>query len=177
MYHYNLIQFEDKEDFEECGLSIMLTDHYQKLIFENPGIMHHNFGDVYSHLSSDEISDKICEDFEEYAQKCKLNSAVIVSELKVGEYDESKNYIVREPYGARVVLPEIYNNPHYDPDFPSDSFMVEYLVESIIDDWTRGSIAKVYEDMDEMAQDIQKRQNITPAPLTLDDTEDSEITN
>jgi len=177
MYQYNLLNLDGEEEFEKSGVTLMLTECYQKLLLDDPGLMHHNFGNLFSHTPVNNIADIICETFNEHCEGDNLKPAVIVYELEAGEYDINRNYVIREPYGARIVLSELFENSDLDPDNSPELFMVEYIAEKLIDDWTRGSVAKVCKSIDDMSEDLKKEHIPVKKELVLDDSEENMLAN
>ncbi len=143
MRQYNVIYTECNEP----GLHIMETDSYVKMVQEDPGRMHENWGDFYTDVPKGQLADRIFWDL--YDNLEILVEDAVVVDGKDFDYDtcDSKNdYIIN--YKNKIVL--------YSPEAHGDwigqfgyMLVLECMNETVISQNKKGSIAEHFDEEEE----------------------------
>ena len=106
MEHYNML-FVEKD---VPGLKIIRTEAYQGLLQQNPGLLHENFGDFYSPVPVDGLSDAIYRALDKEFRGKKLNQDLEIVDyltFNPAQAEMGKDYLVREVDGIRVYMPRL----------------------------------------------------------------------
>ena len=136
MKQYNMLYFE-----KNPGLSIISTPNYRSMLNNEIGLMHINFGDFYSNINPNEMSERISnaltnlEYFNETFHQ-QLDLPVIIESQNLDDLTEERFYLInlyknKKLIGTKVYLPFIHKEKEFYWCERAYSRFADKLVESI----------------------------------------------
>jgi hypothetical protein len=136
MERYNALFMEG----ESPGLHLLKTDAYVRLIQENPGLVHENWGDFYIDMPHFHLAERIWWALEEEG----LNEDADIVEADSFDHsscDPTRDYIIKSQDGVRLYSPEVHEEGELDAEVAYGLLCCD-LADEVFSQTKEGSLQK-----------------------------------